>query len=128
MKQKVKKKLLKQRKLKEPKIKRVGDMDVDENEPEKSAGQITAHKLKELQTAEWKKMKSEVAQLKKERKGIKKKGNKDCKKKLSQKIKELIKTLTEKHQKERAQLGIVSENPADDEMSVGDDDKDDDNI
>jgi len=128
MKQKVKKRMLKQRKLKLTGIKRAEGMDVDAEKENKTPGNVSAHELKERHTGEWKRMKAEVAELKKARKGIKKKGNKDEKKKYSKKIKELINTLTEKQNTERAQHGLEAQNPAEDAMNVDDDVDGDDDI
>merc|ERR1719198_599230 len=55
---------------------------------------------------EWKQMKAQVATLKRERKKIPKKGNKEKKKAVSKEIRKLIADLREKQQKEMAAYGL----------------------
>ncbi|KAF4650392.1 hypothetical protein FOL47_001180 [Perkinsus chesapeaki] len=57
---------------------------------------------------EWKKMKVQVADLKRQRKKLPKKGNKDKKKLISQEIKKLVSDLKEQHDRELEDAGISS--------------------
>ena len=71
-------------------------------------------------SAEWKRMKGSVAQLKLRRKSLTKK-QRDLKKQLSQEIKILISSMTEKHQNELRELGIISPKRSDMMEDDGDD-------
>merc|ERR1711939_953238 len=65
----------------------------------------SSHALLKQQTAEWKKMKAEVAELKRKRKNLGKK-EKANKKSISKEIKKLLADMTEKHVQERRAAGI----------------------
>ncbi|CAK0802833.1 unnamed protein product [Prorocentrum cordatum] len=71
-------------------------------------GKETHHDLRRRQVAEWKKMKAEVALMKRQRKKVpgKKNGGKDDKKALSSKIRALISGLRAKHETELRDAGI----------------------
>mmetsp|Transcript_124286 Transcript_124286/g.264879 ORF Transcript_124286/g.264879 Transcript_124286/m.264879 type:complete len:154 (-) Transcript_124286:105-566(-) len=64
------------------------------------------HALRSRQVAEWKAMKGEVAALKRSRKKLPKKGGKDEKKAVSQKIRKLIASLRAKHEAELKAAGL----------------------
>lgn len=64
------------------------------------------HSVHKRQVGEWKKMKSEVAKLKSQRKALSK-NQRDVKKDLSKQIKFLIASTRSKHDAELQQLGIV---------------------
>merc|ERR1719272_2081600 len=67
----------------------------------------TKHEVFARHAGQWKTMKAKVAVLKRERKKIPKKGNKDKKKTISKGIRALIKELGEKQQKELKSYGIT---------------------
>ena len=66
----------------------------------------TAHDCKKRHTAEYKAVKAQVMQLKKQRKRQPKKGGKDEKKEISQEIRKLLNDVQEKHEAELKALGI----------------------
>ncbi|EEQ99878.1 hypothetical protein Pmar_PMAR006550 [Perkinsus marinus ATCC 50983] len=69
---------------------------------------VSNHEIFRRHTEEWKKMKVQVADLKRQRMRLPKKGNKDKKKLISQEIKKLVADLREKHDRELEEAGIVS--------------------
>jgi hypothetical protein len=81
------------------------------------------HSVYKRQQAEWRKMKHQVAQLKKQRKSLNKK-QRDRKKEISKDIKMLIATMSAKHEQELRDLGIVkpmSSHEDDDDLMEDDD-------
>jgi hypothetical protein len=76
-----------------------------ENEPNEELGESN-HSVHKRHAAEWKRMKSQVSQIKKQRKALSKK-QRDRKKQLSQEIKHLISSLRTRHEEELISLGIV---------------------
>lgn len=72
------------------------------------------------QAAEWKRMKAQVAQLKQRRRGLTRK-QREVKKQISQEIKLLISSMSERHENELRELGIVAPKRSD----VMEDDLDD---
>jgi|LauGreDrversion4_2_1035121.scaffolds.fasta_scaffold176059_2 hypothetical protein len=71
---------------------------------------------------EWRKMKHQVAQLKKQRKALNKK-QREKKKEISKEIKHLIASMRAKHEQELKELGIVAPATQDDEDLMMDDDE-----
>lgn len=81
------------------------------------------HSVYKRQAGEWKRMKSQVAQLKKQRKALTKK-QRDKKKQISQEIKMLVSSTRDRHDAELRELGIIppkrSDMMQDDEDLLGD--------
>ena len=86
---------------------------------EESVGGESNHAVYKRHAGEWKRMKSQVAQLKKQRKSLTKK-QRDKKKEISQEIKLLISSTGDKHQAELRALGIIAPKRAD--MMIDDED------
>ena len=78
------------------------------------------HAVFKRHAGEWKKMKAQVAQLKKQRKALNKK-QRDQKKKISQDIKFLISSTRDRHDNELRTLGIVA--PKRDDLMMDDEDE-----
>lgn len=78
------------------------------------------HAVFKRHAGEWKKMKAQVAQLKKQRKALTKK-QRDQKKKISQDIKFLISCTRDRHDNELRTLGIVA--PKRDDLMMDDEDE-----
>jgi hypothetical protein len=78
------------------------------------------HAIFKRHAGEWKKMKSQVAQLKRQRKTLSKK-KRDRKKSISQEIKILIASLQKKHDEELRTLGLIA--PKREDLMVDDDDE-----
>jgi hypothetical protein len=102
------------------------DDPVDLAETEVVEGEATEsnHSVYKRQQAEWRKMKHQVAQLKKQRKALNKK-QRERKKEISKEIKLLIASMRAKHEQELRDLGIVkpvSTNEEDDDDLMEDDD------
>jgi hypothetical protein len=78
------------------------------------------HAIHKRHAAEWKKMKTQVVQLKQQRKACSKK-QRDRKKELSKQIKTLISTLQEKHDEELRAIGVIPPKRSGDDMAMDDD-------
>lgn len=78
------------------------------------------HAVFKRHAGEWKKMKAQVAQLKKQRKALTKK-QRDRKKQISQEIKLLISTIRDRHDTELRSLGIVA--PKREDLMMDDEDE-----
>ncbi|KAF4740764.1 hypothetical protein FOZ62_013508, partial [Perkinsus olseni] len=89
---------------------------------------VSNHEIFRRHTEEWKKMKVRVADLKRQRMRLPKKGNKDKKKLISQEIKKLIADLREKHDRELEEAGIVSGSVKYKRMEIDVDENDEDAI
>lgn len=87
---------------------------------EDAATSESNQKLRKRQVAEWKAMKHEVSQLKKQRQKLPKKGSKDDKKVVSKKIKKLISDMKVRHLAELKAAGL--EATADDDGDGDDED------
>uniref|UniRef100_A0A7S1QZK2 Uncharacterized protein n=1 Tax=Alexandrium catenella TaxID=2925 RepID=A0A7S1QZK2_ALECA len=85
----------------------------------------SAHKLKKRQAGERKKMKAELKEMKRQRKALPKKGQKDAKKALSQKIRDLLEDVTERHKAELEAAGLDKEAGLDADDSEDDDEDED---
>ena len=92
--------------------------DVDDETEESNRAVYKRHQ------AEWRKMKHQVAQLKKQRKALNKK-QREKKKEISKEIKLLISSMRAKHEQELKELGIVApaNHGADDEDLMMEDDE-----
>lgn len=89
----------------------------DDNLPEVDANELTAavdaettgesnHSVYKRQQGEWRKMKHQVAQLKKQRKALSK-SQRGVKKDISKEIRMMLSTLRVKHEEELKALGII---------------------
>ena len=78
------------------------------------------HAIFKRHAGEWKKMKGQVAQLKRQRKALNKK-QRDRKKAISQEIKLLISSLQHKHDEELRALGLIA--PKREDLMVDEDDE-----
>mmetsp|Transcript_30177 Transcript_30177/g.76338 ORF Transcript_30177/g.76338 Transcript_30177/m.76338 type:complete len:144 (-) Transcript_30177:82-513(-) len=99
----VKKTQLKQKKAK---VQADGDTSMGGADAAVKAPRETAHDLFKRHAAERKKLKAEVAELKRQRMKMPKKGKKDAKKVLSQKIQTLEQEMRERHQAEQKAAGL----------------------
>mmetsp|Transcript_74616 Transcript_74616/g.211065 ORF Transcript_74616/g.211065 Transcript_74616/m.211065 type:complete len:138 (-) Transcript_74616:337-750(-) len=128
---KVKARGVKKAQLKQEKkaVQKNGDITMGGTTPgAKRAASESAHDLFKRHARESKAVKAEVATLKRQRKILPKKGNKEAKKQMSQKIRSMVEELKQKHQAELEAAGVdrasrqgeVSE----DEDEDGDDDED----
>ena len=85
--------------------------------PEESNRQLFAR-----QAREWKEMKARVAAMKRERKKIPKKGNKEKKKAVSKEIRRITAELQAKQQKELTEAGVIGTVQVPEGMDEDDDD------
>lgn len=94
----------------------VEDQTEEENQGESN------HAVYKRHAGEWKKMKGQIAQLKKQRKALTKK-QRDKKKQISQEIKLLMHGLRDRQDEELRALGIIS--PKRSDLMMDDDEEDD---
>ena len=95
---------------------------VEENiETDESNTTESNHSVYKRHQAEWRKMKHQVAQLKKQRKALTKK-QRDRKKEISKEIRLMVATMRTKHEQELKELGIIPDKSA---MMIDDDDEED---
>ena len=87
-------------------------VDNREDETEQEGTTESNHAIFKRHAGEWKRMKAQVAQLKKQRKALTKK-QRDKKKQISQEIKMLISSIQNRHDEELRGLGIIPPKRAD---------------
>jgi predicted RNase H-like nuclease (RuvC/YqgF family) len=86
---------------------KVADIQTDSvSAGEEDSSTESNHAVYKRQQAEWRKMKHQVAQLKKQRKALNKK-QREKKKEISKDIRTLLSTLRLKHEEELKSLGII---------------------
>ena len=84
------------------------DVVTEEQQDDEVSGESN-HLVYKRQAGEWKRMKAQVAQLKKQRKALTKK-QRDKKKQISQEIKMLVSSIRDRHDAELRELGIIPPN------------------
>ncbi|CAK9021947.1 unnamed protein product [Durusdinium trenchii] len=78
----------------------------------------TAEQLRGRQVVEWKEMKAKVAQLKKEKQKLPRRGSKEQKQDLAQKIRQLQEDMQVRHLAELKAAGLEGTGPQDDDMDL----------